>query len=361
MANEGNNKSSITPRAMRRRKSLFRFTALLASLVFTVLAIELGLRLAGYTDFRGVSYATNDSELSWVNKPGADVDVRGVDYEYDVKINSLGLRGEELRQSADFRILVLGDSYTFGEGVGNADTWAVQLETLCKDLTFDVEVVNGGVYGYGAMQAKGLAMRVWNAVQPDIVIYSHCGNDFADDLRFHQGTYRMVRNRIPGRKFLRENSALYNLSKPVALALLSKIGVYNMESSSESDDEGGTISNLGELRKQGRDLTWQAVQDIHTTCESRGARFYVTTVGFFVHNSKIRFSTDAREIRKMCLEHGIGFLDPTLLFDLPEVQARPWHNDHTVGHYSPYGNRMFAESIFRELVRENAFSGSAKQ
>ena len=51
----------------------------------------------------------------------------------------------ELASDDAFRILVLGDSFTFGYGVENDETYSVQLQNLLNErLDRTVEVVNAG-------------------------------------------------------------------------------------------------------------------------------------------------------------------------------------------------------------------------
>jgi hypothetical protein len=57
------------------------------------------------------------------------------------------------------RVVAVGCSFTFGQGVGDDQTWAAQLERLRPDL----EVVNLGVVGYGLDQAL---LRLWRDGMP---------------------------------------------------------------------------------------------------------------------------------------------------------------------------------------------------
>ncbi len=72
-------------------------------------------------------------------------------------VNSLGIRGGELRAAPANRILVLGDSHTFGVGLRDDETFPAQLERHLAGLAAgDVEVLNCGVGGYGLFQEVGL-------------------------------------------------------------------------------------------------------------------------------------------------------------------------------------------------------------
>jgi hypothetical protein len=64
------------------------------------------------------------------------------------------------------RIVVLGDSFTFGEQAGDEDVWPVQLERQLDDA----EVLNMGVRGYGTDQQLRVLEEEGVKYRPDIVI-----------------------------------------------------------------------------------------------------------------------------------------------------------------------------------------------
>jgi hypothetical protein len=64
------------------------------------------------------------------------------------------------------RIVTLGDSFTHGDGVRNAETWQAQLEQMRSDL----EVLNLGVPAYGTDQAFLRWRRAGSALRGDIVL-----------------------------------------------------------------------------------------------------------------------------------------------------------------------------------------------
>lgn len=88
----------------------------------------------------------------------------------DARINALGLRGPDTTPGhADrVRILTLGDSYTFGSGVRDEETFSAVLEG--KLGASRVEVVNGGAPGYGIFQMQRLLQRLMPMLHPDVVV-----------------------------------------------------------------------------------------------------------------------------------------------------------------------------------------------
>ena len=88
------------------------------------------------------------------------------------------LNGELPNKDAEvFRILTVGDSLTYGLGVPEAWTYSRILErALNRDHR--VEVLNLGVSGNQSEDVLDLVMRYVPRLQPDLVVYGVCLNDF---------------------------------------------------------------------------------------------------------------------------------------------------------------------------------------
>ena len=94
-----------------------------------------------------------DPELGFRLAPGQSA----FTHDQAVQINSLGLRDRDYPREAPpgaRRLLALGDSQTFGNGLALADTWPKQLEQELRGIerTPGWEVVNGGVAGTATWQ-----------------------------------------------------------------------------------------------------------------------------------------------------------------------------------------------------------------
>jgi len=76
-----------------------------------------------------------------------------------------------------FRVLVLGDSLTYGDGIEERFTYSRQLERLLR-RKWRVEIVNAGVDGAQSEDIVRIARRLVPELQPDLVIYGVCLNDF---------------------------------------------------------------------------------------------------------------------------------------------------------------------------------------
>jgi lysophospholipase L1-like esterase len=112
----------------------------------------------------------HDGDLGYVPRPGVRGTVRDGG---PVTIEANGFRFSGVRPpSADTPILAVGDSFTYGEDVGDLDAWPAQLQRLTGRT-----VLNGGVSGYGLDQIVLRTERLTALHRPALVIVSLIAND----------------------------------------------------------------------------------------------------------------------------------------------------------------------------------------
>lgn len=107
---------------------------------------------------------TFDAELGWTVVPNRASDDGGE------HTDSIGARGEReyaaTKPAGTTRLVCVGDSYTWGDEVPDADTYEAQLEALLPS----VEAINLGVVGYGTDQALLRWRREGARLRPDVVV-----------------------------------------------------------------------------------------------------------------------------------------------------------------------------------------------
>ncbi|MEN8183111.1 MAG: SGNH/GDSL hydrolase family protein, partial [Myxococcota bacterium] len=113
--------------------------------------------------------------LLWRNSPGyAAHDEHG-------PINSLGLRGPEVpleKTEGVTRSLSLGESSTFGDGVGWSQTYSAQLEEELRERGVESQVWNAGVRAWSSAQSLRFLQLEMERLDPDLVLFYHEVNDF---------------------------------------------------------------------------------------------------------------------------------------------------------------------------------------
>ncbi len=160
------------------------------SLLLTLILIEIGLRLF-YPQYGGCQFGVEDPEIGVRLIPGYHGVCVGVAHESvtEVAISAQGFRSPaiEIPKPANvYRILMLGDSTTFGTGVTATDTVPALLQSaLNKNLPASTtyEVINAGVPGYSTAQEWLLYKRHAQELEPDLVVLNFLvTNDIRDNL-----------------------------------------------------------------------------------------------------------------------------------------------------------------------------------
>jgi lysophospholipase L1-like esterase len=147
---------------------------LLLRFVFPIRVMTIGLRDAPKAARYG--WALNPHQLIKILDP--DTGAVYTDYA-----NSEGWRDRERtiqRQSNTLRILVIGDSVTYGAIVGQADTYTAILERKLRANSVNAEVINISYGGWGTDQELEALTREGVAYKPDLIILQFCTNDPAD-------------------------------------------------------------------------------------------------------------------------------------------------------------------------------------
>lgn len=163
----------------------------LLSLAFTLLLVEIGLRIVFPADERGWTVIHEADEdlgwryvvdaAQWYNSPG--------EFRVHLETNSLGQRDlprTYAKPARTERILVLGDSFVASLQTPLTQTFVYRTEQTLKAArpaeAPPVEVLNAGTGGYGTDQALRWFRLKGRQYQPDhVVLAVFVGNDIADN------------------------------------------------------------------------------------------------------------------------------------------------------------------------------------
>lgn len=163
--------------------------ALVAISILSVLALTEGvLRYVGAGQVGLQTWHTRylyrpDPDLIFSLRPNAHQSWNASEFVEEASTNGIGLRGEELLEPGTRpRILILGDSQTFGHGVGDAMPYPRRLQALFEARGEPVEVINAGMQGFGSDQSYKLFAERLRGLEPDLVIFAHYWNDLYDNV-----------------------------------------------------------------------------------------------------------------------------------------------------------------------------------
>ncbi|MCA9233461.1 MAG: hypothetical protein KDA57_22670 [Planctomycetales bacterium] len=151
---------------MTRRRRIVYWAILIALVLFVVRVVDLAAGL----------FLPDDTRFSLLPPSSTWRDHRG-SWDYVIRTNRLGLRGPEITSEAEQGpVYFLGDSFTFGLGVAEEQTFVGQIRRSISETT----VVNGGIVDYGPRQALAQLRALGPAINPRIVVYCLYTNDVYD-------------------------------------------------------------------------------------------------------------------------------------------------------------------------------------
>jgi len=99
---------------------------------------------------------------------------------FPYRINAHGLRDRDrpAKKPGSTRVLVIGDSYTWGYAVAEEEAFPQVAERLLRDRGHgEIEVINGGVPDYNSRQERQLLEQLLPIYQPDAVFLAYVVND----------------------------------------------------------------------------------------------------------------------------------------------------------------------------------------
>lgn len=144
----------------------FKYAVLVLSVIITLFLIEIIFRFLLPThqksDNLGLDCYRNSDYLSYEYIPRCVGDMGGGKL---VEINSIGLRGKEVGDKLNKRILLIGDSFVFGSGVSDNESLGSVLEKI-----IDQEVISAGFINTGPDTAYIYTVKEGLKLDPDLLI-----------------------------------------------------------------------------------------------------------------------------------------------------------------------------------------------
>lgn len=168
---------------MIRKKILFVTLTLLVSIVGIAIILEIGLRF-GYAVKNKFSprVLTISEDLGW--RPTANLIKNYSKPDYgEIHFTSLeeGFRRFGDPSSEKTKILVVGDSFTQAYHVSDQKAYFDYLDLAEDSDGPQFEVFSFAAGGYGTLQQLMSINLYFERIQPDIVIWQFCGNDFINN------------------------------------------------------------------------------------------------------------------------------------------------------------------------------------
>ncbi|HYO16634.1 MAG TPA: GDSL-type esterase/lipase family protein [Thermoanaerobaculia bacterium] len=349
---EGRTTITLPARAARARTWALRLLLLLISLSLGVLAAEIALRPSSAGGPRRVEspdLSRYDRFLGWSLIPGARTRMRSPgEFDVAVRINAQGFRADReyspLPPPGGLRIVAVGDSFTFGNGVEVHQAFPSLLERRLA-----AEMINLGVPGYGVDQQLLMLESRGLGFQPAVVLLGlHTPDIFRNTNAFH-GQYGKPLFRIDPEGRL----VLTNVPVPAP-------GTPRPPRRTGPLDRSRLFHLVWvRLERHGFGGVWDVTEGIlrrmAAVSESAGARLVVLLLPpqYAVYGSRLERLSQAHTIgciAEILRENRIEHLDLTPVL-AAQAEREPgellfYRKD---GHFTPAGNEVIAHEVERYL------------
>jgi len=277
-----------------------------------------------------------DSQLGWVNVPG----FRGQTYGKRLTINSTGLRNREVafeKPAGVGRILVLGDSFAWGQGVADEDTFATILEKSLADSGRKWEVINTAVSGWGTDQEYLYLQQTGFKYAPDIVVVSfYMGNDF-------------------------ENNAFglqYGLPKPFFIDAELRLRNVPVPRPDNPSNRGWHRFQSPDQIQWATQITGAILQRMAKDCQSRHCKLVVMKFGDYeYHSEDVLPSFFNRELQRACVcvcRTDLSYFDVDRQFEAHGIDLDALVGDNCDHHWDANGHALAARFLLEYLEKEGS-------
>jgi hypothetical protein len=342
------------------------FLLLLASLLMGLFVMEIAVRIwdPPIADPDMVQIHQASAFLGWELVPGSSgIGSLGESYH----INSAGFRDTEhslRKQPGINRIMVIGDSFTFGMSVNLKDTYPKQLERILNHANINCEIINCGVIGHCTWQHFEMLKRKALPYQPDLVIlglfeddlmgsippYNESdgyegGNPFGErgvsGVMCHLSLWNFLRNA----NALFEHKYRYRRGHTYVKAIEKRKKKWGPEN--PTDINYKIMSGKGEKRKY-MEFS-ETLRQFVIAADDGGARVLVVLIPDSVQLNDSHMQAVNRFVEQTCREIGVPFVDST-----PALEGEEDHRSLYLfpfdAHNSPKGLRLIAQTIADRII-----------
>jgi lysophospholipase L1-like esterase len=299
-----------------------------------------------------------------------------VEFDTPVSIDREGLRGPEIGTKAPgtLRVLVLGDSFAFGVGAREGETYPAQLQEVLRARGVRAEVLNAGAPGYGVPDEAAWFERWGKPLAPDVVLVTvFLGNDLQDAAPGPKPAAVDGSLAMPGEKagslsrWLYYHSQLFVLIKNSSLgaSLRRLLGRPEPLETRQQREEFDLYTKEGtsETLRQGAAETERAVAAL--AADAQEARVLAVILPSLIQVDPHRWQANLRRFglaparydrtrpnqifREIFARHGIPVLDLTAPFASAISQGRKIYFAIDQ-HLTPAGYRLTAETVAGALT-----------
>lgn len=318
------------------RDRFLNLLAVLGSLIIALLGVEVGVRVFAddgmqfdlemwkYT--RLAKDVSANPRLGHEHKPNVSAHLMGV----DISVNAQKLRGNGVsleRVPGKARIMMLGDSITFGWGVPFEETFPRRLERMLDADGIKSEVINAGVGNYNTIMEVEYFLNEGRRYRPDVVVLNYFIND-AEPVPVYGNNGWLARN-----------SYAYAY-------LSSRLDVLNRQLS-RRQDWGAYYAGLYEGDAPGWRAAAGRIDALAEYCRRNDIKLLIVNIPELRDLKNYRFTRVQNLLREAAKRNQVPYLD--LLGSVRGIDETKLWVSRPDPHPNGYANELFAKAMFPKI------------
>ncbi len=300
-----------------------------------------------------------DPDIGWVMVPSD----KHYTYENLVVLNAMGFRDTEIsgKLPGEYRILALGDSHIYGQGLGEQELMTTILEQELNKTSNSCQfnVINMGVRAFSTNNELAMLKKVGLNLEPDHVILFFFVNDFIPvniESRYKRFSgmdwYTFDFSGKPTDDVIAKWKLAQAFRQSAFLMWIHDL--YRSWTNKSNYINKILVGELDDDMRKNVEQTIKSLEEIRLLLEQQGIRFTLAVIPLAAQITKIHPDQRYQPILKeYALKSEVDFVD--LLQDLRSYYGK--HQDSLIipfdGHYNAQGHKVMAGTIFNHL---NAFS-----
>lgn len=294
-----------------------------------------------------------DSVLGYKLIPNISRNTFTSDFQVIYKTNSVGLREKEIEDTDKFKILFLGDSMTFGEGVPYGSRFSDLIEKEIKN----VYTINAGVPGYGIHQMylwlrcygmnlkpnlvicsiipTGLDRSIYKKIEnsPHLLISKQEKKHYENKINYFVNSFKNISDRLLVKSYF-YSVVKVNVKIIQMLFYLKEKDKKVWDEIKKKGDGGRYKITTDEQREMVKEESTKIFLDLKDMCDRAQVKFLVVNIS----------TKSLPWLSNFLTEHNIEYLD--LSHQLSKISKIRFEIDR---HYNAMGNRAIAHFL-REYI-----------
>lgn len=324
---------------------------------FILLMLEVVVRLFHMAPPLTSQYSkyTKDQYLPYKPRPFSIISGRSEgEFDYEYKHNSLGFRDIEhtiKKPEGIYRILGLGDSFTYGVGVKFEETYLYKLEKLLNNrqgIHPRIEIIKMGIPRFFPEVERLVLQHYGLQFQPDLILVGFLPNDITDTY-MGIGAISVAKNgylkTTEAEKlgevgtWLYVNSHLFRrvLSSYVSNAIKNKYPIYW--------DDIYKPNGYHEKDWRKLELEYKKMIELASQINAKIGFIYIPQKGPWDD----AHSYPSRRLYKYSKDNGVTFIDNLPAIKNASIKGEELYYDKD-GHCNSEGHRVIAETVYSKLI-----------